>query len=50
VKLFSVYTEEEKPEIVASPSFSRRLIFHQIILKIASVLPDRLLHERFRRS
>jgi hypothetical protein len=29
VKLFSVYTEEEKPKIVVSLSFSRRPIFHQ---------------------
>jgi hypothetical protein len=44
VKLFPAYTGEEKREIVVSPSFSRRPTFRQIILKIVSASPEKLLH------
>jgi hypothetical protein len=47
VELFSAYIGEEKPEIVTSPSFSRRSTFHQIILKIASVSLEKLLRKLF---
>jgi hypothetical protein len=46
VKLFSAYTREEKPKIVASSSFSRRSMICQIILKITSASPKKLLHWR----
>jgi hypothetical protein len=45
VKLFPAYTGEEKLEIIASPTFSRRPTFRQMILKTAPASP-KLLHQR----
>jgi hypothetical protein len=47
IELFSAYTGEEKSEIVASPSFSRRSTFRQTILKIVSALSEKLLQKPF---
>jgi hypothetical protein len=47
VKLISAYTGEEEAEIVTSPSFSRRLMFRQTILRTVSALLEKLLQELF---